>query len=60
MSNKLINIKGFSENNNQFVVKSQGFNVTISSQVSNGNSSEPSPAEFLLAGFQGVSMLLES
>jgi len=53
MSNKSINISGFSENSNQFVVKSQGFNVTISNKVSDDNIGEPSPAEFLLAGFAG-------
>ena len=53
MSNKSINITGFSESNNQFLVKSQEFNITISNQVSNQNSGDPSPAEFLLAGFAG-------
>jgi uncharacterized OsmC-like protein len=53
MSNKSINIAGFSENDNRFVVKSQGFNVTISNRVSGDNIGEPSPAEFLLAGFAG-------
>ncbi|MGH2667110.1 OsmC family protein [Flavobacterium sp.] len=53
MSNKSINITGFSESNNQFVVKSQGFNVRISNNVSNDDNNDPSPAEFLLAGFAG-------
>lgn len=53
MSNKSINITGFSESNNQFVVKSQGFNVRISNTISHQENNDPSPAEFLLAGFAG-------
>ena len=53
MSNRSINISGVSESNNQFVVKSQGFNVRISNTISHQENSDPSPAEFLLAGFAG-------
>lgn len=53
MSNKLINITGLSESNNQFVIKSQGFNVTVSNNVAIENSDSPSPYAFLLAGFAG-------
>ncbi|TGD57393.1 OsmC family protein [Flavobacterium humi] len=53
MSNTSVHITGFSENSNQFVVQSQGFNVRISNHISNGNTNDPSPAEFLLAGFAG-------
>ncbi|WP_300567867.1 OsmC family protein [Flavobacterium sp.] len=53
MSNKIINIKGISKSNNQFVVQSQGFNINISNNVSDNWSNDPSPEEFLLAGFAG-------
>jgi uncharacterized OsmC-like protein len=53
MSNEIINVLGFSGSENQFVVKSQGFNVKISNTLTNGISNDPSPAEFLLAGFAG-------
>lgn len=53
MSSKIINITGVSENKNQFVVRSQGFDVRISNNVGNGDNNDPSPAEFLLAGFAG-------
>ncbi len=53
MSNKIINVKGISKSNNQFVVQSQGFNINISNNVSDNWSNDPSPEEFLLAGFAG-------
>lgn len=53
MSNKSINITGISESNNQFVIQSQGFNVSISNNVAIENSEIPSPYVFLLAGFAG-------
>lgn len=53
MSNKIINVKGISRSNNQFVVQSQGFNINISNNVSDNWSNDPSPEEFLLAGFAG-------
>jgi len=53
MSNKIVSIKGISENNNQFLVKTNDFNVIISNSISNKNNENPSPAEFLLAGFAG-------
>lgn len=53
MSNKIINVKGVSKSNNQFVVQSQGFNINISNNVSDNWSNDPSPEEFLLAGFAG-------
>jgi uncharacterized OsmC-like protein len=53
MSNKIINISGVSESNNQFVIQSQGFNVRISNNIGQSESDTPSPEEFLLAGFAG-------
>lgn len=53
MSTKIVNVLGFVENNNQFVVKTQNFKVRISNNVVVGDQNGPSPIEFLLAGFAG-------
>jgi len=53
MSNKIVNVLGFVENSEQFVVKTQNFKVRISNNVVLGDQNGPSPVEFLLAGLAG-------
>ncbi|MEO4007017.1 MULTISPECIES: OsmC family protein [unclassified Flavobacterium] len=53
MSNKIVNVLGFVENSDQFVVKTQNFKVRISNNVVLGDQNGPSPVEFLLAGLAG-------
>ncbi|UUC46815.1 OsmC family protein [Flavobacterium cerinum] len=53
MSTKIVNVLGFVENNDQFVVKTENFKVRISNNVVLGDQNGPSPVEFLLAGFAG-------
>jgi len=53
MSRQVVNVLGFSSNENQFVVKSQNFSVKISNQFSDSNLETPNPLEYLLSGIAG-------
>lgn len=53
MSRQVVNVLGFSSNENQFVVKSQNFSVKINNQIVNAESEHPSPIEYLLSGIAG-------
>ncbi|UYW00936.1 OsmC family protein [Flavobacterium agricola] len=53
MSRQVVNVLGFSSNENQFVVKSQNFSVKISNQITNSDLETPNPLEFLLSGIAG-------
>ncbi|ESU29581.1 hypothetical protein FLJC2902T_00490 [Flavobacterium limnosediminis JC2902] len=46
-------IKGVSGLDNQFLVKTNDFNVTISNSVARESGEGPSPTDYLLAGFAG-------
>ena len=53
MSTKIINITGFAGNNEQFVVKTENFDVRISKNQNDPVLDAPSPIEYILAGYAG-------
>ncbi|ESU21099.1 hypothetical protein FEDK69T_26540 [Flavobacterium enshiense DK69] len=53
MSNRIVTVNGVSGADNQFLVKTNDFNVVISNSVSGEFSEGPSPTDYLLAGFAG-------
>ncbi|MFN3753216.1 OsmC family protein [Flavobacterium sp.] len=53
MSTKTLNITGYAQNNNQFVVKAQNFDIRISKNEAFPELEGPSPIEYILAGYAG-------
>ncbi|WP_306354011.1 OsmC family protein [Flavobacterium sp. '19STA2R22 D10 B1'] len=53
MSTKTVNVLGYVEGNEQFVVKTQNFSVRISKNAKAPELEGPSPIEYLLSGFAG-------
>lgn len=53
MSTKIVNITGQSRNNEQFVVKTESFDVRISKNQNHPELDAPSPIEYILAGYAG-------
>lgn len=53
MSSKTVVITGFSGSDNQFLVKTDNFDVNITNSVSGDAANGPSPTDYLLAGFAG-------
>lgn len=53
MSQKIVNVVGYAKGNNQFVVKSQNFDVRISKNEDFPELEGPSPLEYILAGYAG-------
>ena len=53
MSTKIVNIKGYAVYNEQFVVKTENFDVRISTNPNNPELDAPSPIEYILSGYAG-------
>lgn len=53
MSTKIVNVLGYSKENNQFVVKAQNFDIRISKNEQSPELEGPSPLEYILAGYAG-------
>lgn len=53
MGTKIVNIKGYAKNNEQFVVKTKNYNVRINTNVNHPELDAPSPIEYILAGYAG-------
>jgi uncharacterized OsmC-like protein len=53
MSTKTVNVTGYAQSNNQFVVKAQNFDIRISKNDQFPKLEGPSPIEYILAGYAG-------
>ncbi|MBC7642153.1 MAG: OsmC family protein [Flavobacterium sp.] len=53
MSTKIVNITGFSIGNEQFVAKTESYNVLIGTNENEPELNAPSPIEYILAGYAG-------
>ena len=53
MSTKIVNIKGFAKNKEQFVIKTEQHEVRISNNQNHPKLDAPSPIEYILAGYAG-------
>ena len=53
MSTKIVNVTGFSKNNEQFVVETNSHKVRISNNEYHPELNAPSPIEYILAGYAG-------
>lgn len=53
MSTKVVNITGFAQKNEQFVVQARNFDVRFNNNVSVPSLDAPSPIEYILAGYAG-------
>lgn len=53
MSTKKVSILGFARKEEQFIVKTEQFDIRISSNKNNVALNAPSPIEYLLAGYAG-------
>lgn len=53
MGNRIVTVSGVSSGDNQFLVKTNDFNVVINNSVSGEFGEGPSPTDYLLAGFAG-------
>jgi len=53
MGKKIVNVLGYAKENNQFVVKTQNFDVRISKNDDFPELEGPSPLEYILAGYAG-------
>lgn len=53
MSTKIVNIKGYSKNQEQFVIKTENHEVRIGTNQKHPELDAPSPIEYILAGYAG-------
>lgn len=53
MSTKIVNVLGYADGNDQFVVKARNLNIRISKNPKTPELEAPSPIEYVLAGFAG-------
>lgn len=53
MSTKIVNIKGFARNKEQFVIKTENNEVRIGTNQNHPELDAPSPIEYILAGYAG-------
>ncbi|WP_333599815.1 OsmC family protein [Flavobacterium sp.] len=53
MSTKIVNVLGYGKEENQFVVKTQNFDIRISKNEKYAELDAPSPIEYILAGYAG-------
>ena len=53
MSQKIVNVLGYAKEENQFVVKTQNFDIRISKNEQFPELEGPSPLEYILAGYAG-------
>jgi uncharacterized OsmC-like protein len=53
MSTKIVNIKGYSKSQEQFVIKTENSEVRVSKNKNHPELDAPSPIEYILAGYAG-------
>ena len=53
MSTKIVNISGSSNNNEQFVVNADNYEIKIGANSKDSKQNAPSPIEYILAGYAG-------
>ena len=53
MNTKIVNSTGYAKHNEQFVVKTENFNVRFNKNQNHPDLDAPSPIEYILAGYAG-------
>lgn len=53
MSTKIVNISGSSNNNEQFIVNADNYEIKIGANSNDSKLNAPSPIEYILAGYAG-------